>query len=209
MTYRIDHVVYAVRDLDVAAARWEGIYGLSSVPGGHHQRWGTANRIVPLGEDYLELIAVVAPSTARGSVLGRTLMDLTAEGDRWFSICLADDDIEGTAARLRLSVDPGSRTTPEGVELRWSGAGIDAEDREPWLPFFIAWDLPPELHPGRTPVGHRVGVEGIAEVEVAGDAQRLRDWLGGAEVPLRVAGGPPGVRSVSLRRTGGATLTVT
>jgi Glyoxalase-like domain len=209
VTYRIDHVVYAVRDLDVAAARWEGTYGLSSVPGGHHARWGTANRIVPLGEDYLELIAVVEPATARSSVLGRTLMDLTADGDRWFSVCLADDDIGATAARLRLSVEPGSRTTPEGVELRWRGAGIDAEGREPWLPFFIAWDLPAELHPGRTRVRHRVGVEGIAEVEVAGDAQRLRDWLGGADVPLSVAGGPHGVRSVSLRRSGEEPLTVT
>jgi hypothetical protein len=95
------------------------------------------------------------------------------------------------------------------VELRWRGAGIDAADRDLWLPFFIAWDVPPGLHPGHTAVGHRVGVEGIAEAEVSGDAQRLHGWLGGAEVPLRVVDGPPGVRSVSLRRPGGPPLTVT
>ncbi len=211
MTYRFDHAVYAVRDLDAVAARWEERFGLLSVPGGRHPLWGTANRIVPLGGDYLELLAVVEPSVATGSVLGRALLDLTAQGDRWFSICLADDDIEATAARLHLTVEPGSRTTPEGIELRWRGAGIDAEDREPWLPFFIVWDVPPELHPGRTPVEHHVEVEGIVEAEVSGDAARLREWLGGAEVPVRVIGGStaPGVRSVSLRRSEGPPLAVT
>ncbi|MBA3691348.1 MAG: VOC family protein [Actinobacteria bacterium] len=207
-TYRFDHAVSAVRDLDVAAARWEDRYGLVSVAGGRHGRWGTANRIVPLGQDYLELLAVVEPAVAAGSVLGRRLLDLTAHGDRWFSVCLADDDIDATAARLGLTVEPGSRTTPEGVGLRWRGAGIDAEERELWLPFFIAWDVPAELHPGRTVVTHHVQVEGIAEAEISGDATRLREWLGDADVPLRVTAGSNGVRSVSLRRPGGPPLVV-
>jgi hypothetical protein len=150
LTYRIDHAVFAVRDLDTAAARWDRDHGLASAAGGRHPRWGTANRIVPLGPDYLELISVVEPEVAADTVLGRALLRLTADGDRWFSLCLSDDDIEATAARLRLSVEAGTRTTPEGTELRWRGAGIDAEERELWLPFFIAWDVPPGLHPGRT-----------------------------------------------------------
>jgi hypothetical protein len=55
---RIDHVLYAVSNLDDAAARWAADFGLRSVPGGVHPRWGTANRIVPLGGAYLELIGV-------------------------------------------------------------------------------------------------------------------------------------------------------
>ena len=203
--------MYAVRDLDVAADRWLEAYGLRSVPGGRHPRWGTANRIVPLGRDYLELIAVVDPSIAVDTVLGRSLMELTGRGDEWFSVCLADDDIEATAARLGLDVEPGSRTDPAGVQLRWRGAGIDAEQREPWLPFFIAWDVPDELHPGGgdDPGSGPRGVDGIVSAEVAGDPQRLRDWLGGAEVPIRVVEGPPGLRSVSLRVAGGGELVVT
>jgi Glyoxalase-like domain len=208
MTYRVDHAVFAVRDLDAAAARWDQEYGLASVAGGRHPRWGTANRIVPLGPDYLELISVVEPEVAADTVLGRALLQLTADGDRWFSLCLSDDDIEATAARLRLTVEAGSRTTPEGIELRWRGAGIDAVERELWLPFFIAWGVPPELHPGRTLVRHRVDVEGIAGAEISGDPGRLREWLGGADVPVRVIEGPHGVRSVSLRRSGGEPLTL-
>jgi hypothetical protein len=209
MTYRIDHAVFAVHDLDAAAARWAASYGLASSPGGRHPRWGTANRIVPLGPDYLELISVVEPDVAAGTVLGRTLLNLTAGGDRWFSLCLADDDLEGTAARLGLEVEPGSRTTPDGDEVRWRGAGIDAPQREPWLPFFIAWDVVPERHPGRAVVDHRVDVLGIASAEIAGDPEHMRAWLGGEDVPIRVVAGEPALRSVSLRLAAGGELVVT
>ena len=209
MTLRFDHAVYAVRDLDAAAGRWLDAFGLASVRGGRHPRWGTANRIVPLGREYLELIAVVDPTVAAGTVLGRTLLELTGRGDGWFSLCLADDDIDATAARLGLEVEPGSRTTPDGRELRWRGAGIDAESREPWLPFFIAWDVPAELHPGRAAVDGRADVEGIVSAEVAGDAGLLDRWLGGAQVPIGVVDGPPGLRSVSLGLAAGDELVVT
>jgi len=209
MTVRFDHAVYAVRDLDAAAGRWFDAFGLASVRGGRHPRWGTENRIVPLGREYLELIAVVEPVVAAGTVLGRTLLDLTGRGDGWFSVCLADDDIEATAARLGLDVESGSRTTPEGRELRWRGAGIDAESREPWLPFFIAWDVPAELHPGRAGATGRTDVEGIVSAQVAGDAGRLDRWLAGAPVPMEVVGGPPGLRSVALGLAGGGELLVT
>ncbi len=47
---RLDHVVFAVPDLDEAAVRFRGEFGLDSTEGGRHERWGTANRIVPLGD---------------------------------------------------------------------------------------------------------------------------------------------------------------
>jgi hypothetical protein len=33
---------------------------------------------------------------------------------------------------------------------------------------------------------------------VAGDADRLREWLGGADLPVRNADGAPGVRAVGI-----------
>jgi hypothetical protein len=163
---------------------------------------------VPLGREYLELISVVDREVAAGTVLGRTLLDLTERGDGWCSLCLADDDLEATAGRLGLDVESGLRTTPDGRELRWRSAGIDAEGREAWLPFFIAWDVPADLHPGRGGADGRHDVEGISSAIVGGDVARLRRWLAGAEVPIGVVDGPPGVRSVSLRLTGGGELLV-
>lgn len=46
---RIDHVIYATRDLEGAVGRIERELGLASLPGGRHEGLGTHNRIVPLG----------------------------------------------------------------------------------------------------------------------------------------------------------------
>ena len=156
--------------------------------------------IAPLGADYLELLGVVDEDVGAGTVLGRTLLDLSADGDRWFSVCLADEDVDATAARLGLTVQPGSRTRPDGTEVRWRGAGIEERGADLWLPFFISWDVPAALHPGAAPAEHRVPVEGIAWAEVGGDEARLREWLGGADAPIRVAddGGDRRVRAVAI-----------
>ena len=138
----IDHAVLAVGDLDEAGGRILRTYGLASVPGGVHPRWGTANRIIPLGRDYLELIAVVDPAVADTTAFGRTLQALTADGrDHWAELCVADTDVDATAARLGLEVEAGLRTTPDGREIRWHGAGLEEDVRRPYLPFFITWDV--------------------------------------------------------------------
>ncbi len=154
--------------------------------------------IAPLGNDYIELLGVVDEDVGSTSVLGRTLMELSADGDRWFSVCLADDDIDATAARLGLTVRPGARTRPDGSEVRWRGAGIEERGEELSLPFFISWDVPAALHPGAAPADHRVPAEGIAWAEVGGDEARLRGWLNGADIPIRVVDGDPRVHAVGI-----------
>jgi hypothetical protein len=207
--YTIDHAVLAVSDLDRAGERLHRDLGLASIPGGVHPRWGTGNRIVPLGDSYIELIAVVDHDVGSSTSLGRALLASSDGGrDRWFAICLSDTELEVTARRLGLQVEAGARTRPDGVELRWRGAGIDDGARDSWLPFFIAWDVPAELHPGRTAIRHEVDVTGIASVEIAGDYVRLREWLGpeGDGLPFDVSDGDPQIRAVDLSLGDGTTL---
>jgi hypothetical protein len=68
---QLDHVLLAVTDLAAAGRELQARYGLASVKGGRHPDWGTANRIVPLGDSYLELIAVVDQAAAADSSFGR------------------------------------------------------------------------------------------------------------------------------------------
>ena len=201
---RIDHVVLAVRDLDVAADRFAQEHGLVAVAGGSHPQWGTGNRIVPLGDrQYVELIAVVDPARAATTDLGRTIAGLADEGDRWFAWCLADDDLEATAARLGLDVVPGSRTRLDGSVVSWRGAGIDDARRTADLPFFIAWDVADALHPGATRVDHPSRASEIAWVRIGGDPAALASWTAHAALPVRIEPGPAGVRAVGLTTPAG------
>jgi Glyoxalase-like domain len=194
----IDHVVYGVRDLEEAASRIQDELGLGSVPGGRHPGWGTGNRIVPLGRQYVELLAALDRDEAERSTLGQSLLAAVADGDRFLVWCVSTDDVEGVAARLDLPVTDGTRERPDGTVLRWRSAGMERALAEPSLPFFIRWDVPEELHPGRMEAGHTARPQGIEWLEIGGDAFRLNDWLDGSELPIRVIGGPPGVLAVGI-----------
>jgi Glyoxalase-like domain len=203
---RLDHVVYAVPDLDEAAVRFRKEFGLDSTEGGRHERWGTANRIVPLGDQYLELVAAVDEPTAAETAFGRGVLERAAGGGGWFTIAAVADDLDAVAPRLGLEVGSGSRTRPDGQTVRWRMAGLDDPRREPWMPFFLTWDVSDELLPGRARAGHGVRATGLAWVEVGGDAERLRTWLGGDELPIRVTDVEPGIHRVAISTLEGELL---
>jgi glyoxalase-like protein len=200
---KIDHVVFGVQDLETAASRMRSEFGLGSVEGGRHPGWGTGNRIVPLGPNYIELLAAVDRAEAELNELGQSLLAAAADGDRFLVWCVATDDIDAVAARLELPVSTGSRERPDGTVLHWRSAGLERALAEPSLPFFITWDVPPELHPGRAEADHAVRPQGIEWLEIGGDALRLNQWLDGPKLPVRVVGGPPGVLAVGIAAESG------
>jgi hypothetical protein len=179
LTLRIDHVLYAVSDLEAAGTRFEEDLGLESIPGGRHPNWGTANRIVQLGPDYVELVGVVDLETAASSDFGRLVRDA---GEGLVGWAVATDDLDAVAARLGLHIERGSRKRPDGVRLAWRLAGVaEALQSAGALPFFIQWEGPGELHPG----GDHSAPAGIRWVEVAADEAELSEWLGGEQLPVR------------------------
>jgi len=161
-TFKIDHVLIAVTDLGGAAQMIERQYGLASIEGGRHPGWGTANWIVPLGDAYLELIAVVDAAEAMDSTFGRWI--LTAEPNRPRGWAVRTDDIEAVARRLGLAVLAGSRTTPRGDVLRWHSAGVEQAVAEPSLPSFIEWSEDTR-HPGTTVIRHPAGAAHLSRLK--------------------------------------------
>jgi glyoxalase-like protein len=203
---RIDHVIYGVRDLDAAAGRLFEQFGLASAPGGKHEEWGTANAIVPLGDSdsYVELVAVIDAREAGRSSFGRWLETGVMQGERLMGWALATDDLESVASRLELTLAPGSRTRPDGSTISWRTAGLEKTLADQSLPFFITWDGPPDAHPARTQVQHRIAPLGIAWIEVVAPEVKLREWTEGADLPLRVVEqGAPRVRAVGISTTEG------
>lgn len=56
----LDHVVIATRNLDAAATGWRNLGFTLSPPGTHSAHMGTGNYTVMLGDDYIELLGVLA-----------------------------------------------------------------------------------------------------------------------------------------------------
>ena len=192
----IDHVILPVRDLTLAAAGIEARHGLASVEGGRHPAWGTANRIVPLGDTYLELVAVADPEAAARSAFGQWIAG--AMPGRPLGWALRSDSIETVGHRLDQPVVAGSRAQPNGSIVTWRSAGLDTAIREPGLPFFIQWGDGVPL-PGATVVDHPGGPARLKVLSVPADPERLADWLGDHDLPIDVTG-PSGVWAITLTR---------
>jgi Glyoxalase-like domain len=135
----LDHVLIAVDDLATAASEIEARHGLASIEGGRHPGWGTANRIVPLGEAYLELIALVDEAEAAQSAFGRWVATADPTVAQPLGWAVRTDELDEVARRLDLTVAAGSRATRSGELLHWRVAGVEQAAAEPSLPFFIEW----------------------------------------------------------------------
>jgi Glyoxalase-like domain len=133
----LDHVLIAVSDLEASAREVEQRHGLASVDGGRHQGLGTANRIVPLGETYLELVAVVDEAEAAQSGFGGWVAG--GELPRMLGWCMRTDELDAVAGRLGLTIADGARARPDGTVLHWRMAGLERSAEESTLPFFIEW----------------------------------------------------------------------
>jgi hypothetical protein len=190
----LDHVVLAVHDLDDAAEYLEHEHGLTSYVGGSHPGWGTANRIVPLGDSYLELIAVVDEPTAAATDVGRWVADGASSRGAPIGWAVRPDDLDATSRRLGLTAYEGSRTRPGGATVRWRMAGIERAVSD-HLPWFIEWK-DEATHPG---LAERALDARVEHIEIEGDADELSSWLGTHSLPLEVRQGSTGVTAVVLR----------
>ena len=194
---KLDHVLIAVSDLAAAAREIEARHGLAAIEGGRHPDWGTANRIVPLGDASLELVAVVDEAEAAQSAFGRWVAGVHPGLARPLGWAVRTHQLDDVARRLDLPVQVGSRTGRDDRLMRWRLAGIEQAAADSSLPFFIEWAHGTSL-PGRAPATHRAGAVRIAKLQLDGDADRLTAWLGGHRLPITVRAGAPAVAGILL-----------
>ena len=197
---KIDHVVIAVGDLTRASGELFERHGLGSVAGGRHPAWGTANRLVPIGDQYLELLAV--EDQAAQNPLAMAVREASADGDRFLGVCCEVDDIEAVAERLGTTVMPGNRQLPDGGDVSWQLTGLEGALTQA-LPFFIKWGAGRELRMGNGAVAHRIKPYAITRVDLGGDEAALEVWLGGSTPAINSVGGAPGVRAVVIDTSDG------
>jgi len=107
---RVDHLVIAVRDLDVAARAYASLLGLRPSWHGMHPALGTRNVLFGLANCYLELLSP-APTPPRHPVAVALGELLARKPEALFAIALGTDTLEATADALRargLAVAPAT-----------------------------------------------------------------------------------------------------
>jgi Glyoxalase-like domain len=199
----LSQIIVGVAHLDAATDRFQAL-GFDVLDGGVHPGVGTANRVIPLGAQYLELLGVVDPEAAREHEYGRSLLRATVDGDRLVRWSLRTDAIENVAARLGIAVEARRRLRPDGELLTWRAAGLDLALADATLPFFMEWDHA-EQYPGAMAATHANGACRVTALSVTPrDAERFGIWTAGADAPLRLdARAEPGLWSVTVETDAG------
>ena len=140
----IDHIVYAVPDLEQAMQDFESKTGVAPAFGGYHTHQGTKNAIVNIGQEaYLEIITV---DPANEAISGPRWMgvDLIQEPKvtRW---SLKSDQLSSDSAILHTydsrmgEIKGGQRNTSSGDLLSWMMIMPLPDPEIEIVPFITSW----------------------------------------------------------------------
>ncbi|MEL7222648.1 MAG: VOC family protein [Bacteroidota bacterium] len=148
----IDHIVYAVPNLEEAINWFENRSGIRPIIGGKHAKQGTKNALVNLGDAcYLELITVDTENTNINTPrwMGVDLLNGQSKTTRW---SLKSNDLESDSQIIK-AYDPemgvihqGQRQTTTGQLLRWQMTLPLAHPQVELVPFMTDWQHS-DFHP--------------------------------------------------------------
>lgn len=147
----LDHIMYAVPELDEGVAHIAGKLGVRPVTGGPHPGKGTHNALLSLGNSqYLEIIAPDPAQSLAGN-LGGSIATAATRAIRTWAVAADDlNEIEATCRRQDLTFNrvAMSRKTPAGPVLNWELMYVGRHEFGDLFPFFIDWLESP--HPAAT-----------------------------------------------------------
>ena len=199
----IDHLVLACATLESGIAWAERALGVRPAIGGRHPQWGTHNALLSLGEGcYLELLAQdpAAPEPRAGVVpFGLDVMcaadapgapNATPRLTAWM-VRVAPGGLGNACDAMRAAgVDcgttrDGTRTRPDGAELRWRLTVPPQPLLGGAAPWLIEWSG--AEHPSRTaPVGCRLSWLEVMHPEPT-RVRRALDAIGMPQVRVKQA----------------------
>jgi hypothetical protein len=210
----IDHVLLGCRNLYLTAEKLRDEAGLECYEGGYFKGIGLAQKIVPLGNfQYLEIESIIDVEEANASerVIGRHILEVTGQKPTFISSYLRTDDFDGHVRRLGLETWDPRKTSPTGEERKAVALVAPRVDETIGnaLPIWFQMnDM--TRHSANRSVNHRRAPNGIAWLELGGDVDRIREWIGPEvdSLPLRLTGGEPGINAVAVRMADGTEVVI-
>ena len=173
----LDHLSFAAGPdgAKQTAARLGELLGAEFRDGGFHPRFGTRNLTLALaGGRYLEVVEVLDHPAADKAAFGQAVRTRSADGGGWLGWVVAVEDLVPIEQRLGRPAIDGHRYLPDGERLEWQQLGVKGLQSDPQLPFFVRWLSGQPSHPSKGG-----GEIAVLRIEIAGDPDRVDDWLGG------------------------------
>jgi len=169
----LDHIIIGVQNLTEAARIFNERLGLAVSGGGVHPTGGTANRIIVIGDTYLELITVDRPNEAQPGMLKRLAL-----GEGYLNCALGSDDIAADSAAMRqrgvkvIGPVAGQLRSVDGRSRSWLRFDVERAEMVQSYPFVIQHDSVGEerrrrLAGWRTPPEHPLGATKVLSATIA------------------------------------------
>ena len=177
MIHSVDHLVFAVEDLEAAAVDLQALLGREPSWRGDHPGYGTANVLFRFEKIYVELLA----AASEGPVADSVRHHLTNHGEGIFAIALRTADARACAQSLRARglspSDPteGAGTGADGKKRRWQSLFLPTDQTRGVNVFVIEHLTPDDILPESRICAEGV-VAGIDHVVIlSADADATRD----------------------------------
>ena len=171
---RLDHVSYVASHDQISDVvnRIGSQIGTAFVDGGIHPKFGTRNFTAPLlNGQYIEVVCPLDHPATDATPFGKAVKKKADAGGGWLTWVFSSNDLEKVEEKFGRKAADGSRTKPDGSELKWKQIGVKEIIGSGELPFFIQWLT--EQHPSRD--GNSVAK--IAKIVIADDEQLADSWF--------------------------------
>ena len=171
---RLDHVSYVASHDQISDVvnRIGSQIGTAFVDGGIHPKFGTRNFTAPLlNGQYIEVVCPLDHPATDATPFGKAVKKKADAGGGWLTWVFSSNDLGKVEEKFGRKSADGSRTKPDGSELKWKQIGVKEIIGSGELPFFIQWLT--EQHPSRD--GNSVAK--IAKIVIADDEQLADSWF--------------------------------
>jgi len=182
----LDHLVWAVPDLNLAIKELEEKTGVQAIFGGRHPKHGTCNALASLGEgEYFELLA--RDLSLPAGELAKFCTNLTQPNlVTWVVRTSKINEMAERAKRAgyQAKVEEMSRLRPNGEKLEWKLLKITGHSGSNFVPLVIDWQNCP--HPS---LDAPKGLKLLSFTIEAIDPTALGEIFSNLEIPVNLEKG--------------------
>ena len=171
---RLDHVSYVASHDQISDVvnRIGSQIGTAFIDGGIHPKFGTRNFTAPLlNGQYIEIVCPLDHPATDATPFGQAVKKKAQAGGGWLTWVFSSTDLAGVEEKFGRKAADGSRTRPDGSELKWKQIGVKEIVGSGELPFFIQWLT--DNHPSKD--GNSVAK--ISKLVIADDEKLADSWF--------------------------------